>query len=317
MSWNNCEMPLRHEGQGVYGGRDALHIAVSDDEGKTWRGFREIYLDHRRNDNPAQSGDRGTAYPLGAYTKDGKIVILAGQGEGGRNPILIYPNWIVETTAESDFSNGLNDWSVYKHHGPAKGWWRARAVGCGLIPNPTDPATKCLSVRKPDDLPADGAVWNFPNGWKGTLTARVMIRKGSQGGVLCLNDRFFDPANDWGEEFAVFRLPLETDGKIGSVKTELDTWQDLKLEWDLNEPTCRVLVNGQTAGDLKPIHPTLNGLSYLRFRSTAKTIDNAGFLVDRVKVSIEDPYAPACTGEDQAAHENRYVKNVVPLWKGE
>ena len=76
VSWNNCEMPPRHEGQGVYGGRDALHIAVSDDEGQTWRGFREIYLDHRRNENPASSGDRGTAYPLGAFTADGKIVDL-------------------------------------------------------------------------------------------------------------------------------------------------------------------------------------------------------------------------------------------------
>ncbi|MEQ9068126.1 MAG: sialidase family protein, partial [Gimesia chilikensis] len=87
--WNNCEMPPRADGAGVYGGRDALHIAVSEDEGKTWRGFREIYLDHRRNDNPAKNGDRGTAYPLAAYTNDGRLVVLAGQGKGGRNPILI------------------------------------------------------------------------------------------------------------------------------------------------------------------------------------------------------------------------------------
>ena len=81
-------MPPRADGAGVYGGRDALHIAVSEDEGKTWRGFREIYLDHRRNDNPAKNGDRGTAYPLAAYTNDGRIVVLAGQGKGGRNQEL-------------------------------------------------------------------------------------------------------------------------------------------------------------------------------------------------------------------------------------
>jgi hypothetical protein len=148
--WNNCEMPPRHKGQGVYGGRDALHVAVSDDEGRTWRGFREIYLDHRRNDNPARSGDRGTAYPLGAYTSGGQIVVLAGQGAGGRNPILIDPQWIVETTASDDFSNGLRRWSVYKHHGPAKGWWRARAVGCKLVDNPTDSSQQSLHIRKAD-----------------------------------------------------------------------------------------------------------------------------------------------------------------------
>lgn len=314
VTWNNCEMPPRHEGQGVYGGRDALHIAVSEDEGRTWRGFREIYLDHRRNDSFAKTGDRGTAYPFGSYTADGKIVILAGQGEGGRNPILIDPDWITETEAETDFTNGLSDWSVYKHHGPAKGWWQARAVGCDLVANPTDSTLKCLHVRKSDELPADGATWNFPNGWKGTLTARVMIRRGSQGAVLCLNDRFFDPSVDWGEEFAVFRLPLEDDGRIGSVKANPDTWQDVKMEWDLSVPLCRVFVNGQPAGELKPIHPTLNGLSYVRFRSTAKAMDNEGILVDRVKVSISEPYAPVCTPDDQAAHEKRYVNSIVPLW---
>jgi len=181
VSWNNCEMPPRHEGQGVYGGRDALHIAVSDDEGRTWRGFREIYLDHRRNDNPARSGDRGTAYPLGAFSADGRIVMLAGQGAGGRNPILIDPQWIVETEANTDFSDGLKQWSVYKHHGPAKRWWRARAVGCQLVTNPTDSSARSLHLRKVDELAADVAVWNFPNGWSGSLTARVMIREGYQG----------------------------------------------------------------------------------------------------------------------------------------
>ncbi|MEX0820363.1 MAG: sialidase family protein, partial [Pirellulaceae bacterium] len=93
VSWNNCEMPPRHEGEGVYGGRDALHIAVSDDEGQTWRGFRE----------------------------------------------------------------------------------------------------------------------------KGSVTARMMIHAGSHGGIICLNDRMFDPANDYGEEFAIFQIGIGADGSIGSA----------------------------------------------------------------------------------------------------
>jgi hypothetical protein len=86
VAWNNCELPLRHQGQGVYGGRDALHIAVSDDDGRTWRGFREIYLDFRRNDNPERSGDRGTAYPLGAYTEDGHDRHPRRSGPGRAQP---------------------------------------------------------------------------------------------------------------------------------------------------------------------------------------------------------------------------------------
>ncbi len=313
-AWNNCEMPPRQDGQGVYGGRDALHIAVSQNEGKTWRGFREIYLDHRRNGNPARSGDRGTAYPLGAYTDDGTIVMLAGQGAGGRNPILIDPKWIVETNATTDFSDGLKQWSVYKHHGPAKRWWQARADGARLIANPTDPDSQCLQVRKADDLPADGATWNFPNGWKGTLTARMMIPEGSQGGMLCLNDRMFDPGNDFGEEFAVFRVGIGANGTIGSTRLMAGRWHDVQLNWDLDKRTCRLLVNGQPAGDVPLRNKSLNGISYVRFRSAAKKTDAQGFLVARVAVAVADPFAPSVTAAQVAAHEKRYVEKVVPHW---
>ncbi|MCC6486880.1 MAG: exo-alpha-sialidase, partial [Candidatus Hydrogenedentes bacterium] len=108
--WNNCEMPPRHEGQGVYGGRDALHGAISDDEGRTWQGFREIYRDARRNESPPHSGDRGTAYPLPSYSEDGYLMVIAGQGGGGRNVVFIDPAWLTATRAYDDFSHGLEDW---------------------------------------------------------------------------------------------------------------------------------------------------------------------------------------------------------------
>jgi len=314
VTWNNFEMPLRHQGEGVYGGRDALHIAISPDEGRTWRGFREIYLDHRRHDNPAKSGDRGTAYPLGAYTADGRIVVIAGQGAGGRRPLLIDPQWILETRARTDFSAGLEQWSVYKHHGPAVGWWRARAVGCELVEHPADPARRCLRIGKPDELPADGATWNFPNGWKGSLTTRVMLRRGSKGALLSLTDRMFDPTNALGEAFAVFQtsLTLDSDGAWTALKP--DRWHDVTLEWDLERSECRLLVDGQQTAQMRLRQQTLNGISYVRFRSTATEVDSAGLLLDSVSVRIENPTAPPRTRAEQLAHEQRYVKDVVPRW---
>lgn len=307
--WNNCEMPARAEGEGVYGGRDALHIAVSDDEGKTWRGFREIYLDHRRNDNPAKNGDRGTAYPLGACTSDGHIVVLAGQGKGGRNPILIDPEWIVETTASTDFTEGLKQWSTYTHHGPARRWWRARAAGAALIDHPDDKTRKCLHVRKQPELPADGATWNFPNGWKGSLEARIKVPSGSQGSSIALNDRMFDPTNDFGEELAVFRVSLS------DLNLTPDQWHTLRFDWDLSNRLCSLKIGDQQPVELPVRHPTLNGLSYVRFRSTAKEMDPSGILVEQVTVKITDPFAPACSAQEQRANEQRYVKEVVPSWK--
>jgi hypothetical protein len=306
--WNNCEMPPRADGQGVYGGRDALHITVSDDDGKTWRGFREIYLDHRRDGNPAKSGDRGTAYPLGAYTSDGRIVVLAGQGTGGRNPILIDPEWITETNAATDFSDGLKQWSTYIHHGPAKRWWRARATGAVLAKHPDDASRKCLQIRKQPQLPGDGATWNFPNAWKGSLTARVMVRSGFKGADLTLNDRMFDPANDFGEEFSVFRVSL------GNLDLPPNEWSELHLDWDLSKKRCQLTVNGQRVSEMAWQHPTLNGLSYVRFRSTAEEPDPVGLLVEKVVISVIDPFAPPVTADAQRTHEKRYVERIVPRW---
>jgi hypothetical protein len=124
----------------------------------------------------------------------------------------------------------------------------------------------------------------------------------------------FDPANDFGEEFAVFRADIAPGGRMGETTLAPDEWHDIALNWDLDVPECQLLIDGKNAGVLNVRHPTLNGISYVRFRSAAKEFDTAGFLVDQVDVSIEDPYAPACSREAQIEQERRYVQQVVPYW---
>ncbi|MBX7210367.1 MAG: glycoside hydrolase [Verrucomicrobiaceae bacterium] len=313
LTWNNCELPLKHESVGVYGGRDALHIAISSDDGRTWQGFREIYLDHRRNDNPAASGDRGTAYPLGAFTEDGQIVILAGQGKGGRNPILVDPDWITATSAESDFHDGLAQWTTYQHIGPAKRWWRARRVGCELIETPGERGTRSLHVRHvaSTDAPSepDTAVWNFPNGWRGELTARIRLPAGSQGALFSLNDRFFDPSNTLGEDAAVFQARVTADN------AKPDEWHTLSLRWYLTSGNCEYRLDDKLVSEL-PLHShTLNGVSYLRIRSAAAKPDPHGVIISHVKAQISNPNAPAVTREEITAWQQEYVKTIVPRWQ--
>lgn len=74
-------------------------------------------------------------------------------------------------------------------------------------------------------------------------------------------------------------------------------------------------MNGEATATLPLRHETLNGLSYLRFRSTATSRDEAGFLVESVEVKVEDAYAPEVTAEQMAAQEKRYVEQIVPRWK--
>ena len=148
--WNSCESSPAHEGAGVYVNRDALHVAVSDDEGVTWRGFREVYRDPMENETPPDS-DRGTAYPTPPVFADGRMVFLTGQGEGRRNLISVDPRWITLTHHEDDFSGGLGQWIAFKAIGPAEHWRRARVPGPRLTDHPSRAGAKVLRLRKPDE----------------------------------------------------------------------------------------------------------------------------------------------------------------------
>lgn len=303
--WNNYEMPPRHEGAGVYGGRDALHAAISDDEGKTWRGFREVYRDPFRNEPPPLQCDRGTAYPTPPVMAGGKILFLTGQGPKRRNLISVDPRWLTLTHHEDDFANGLEGWIAFKAFGPAKGWWRDRVQGPAVIDHPTRAGAKVLHIRRPDEKPPDGAVWNFPIGSAGKLTLRIMLNEGFGGGSIALNDHCFNPCDDNGERAAIFSARIDSDGRIGTgPKLECRRWYTLDLDWDLAKRQCSVLLDGNRAEVLKQRHATANGICYLRLRSTAEAIDKAGYLVDSVAVDIADPIAPARTHE-----QNMYIFN--------
>ena len=288
--WNNCEIPPRLDGHGVYGGRDALHAAISDDEGKTWRGFREVYRDPRRNELPTKR-DRGTAYPSTPVACGGKIYLVTGQGEGRRIVLQVDPDWLLQTHKKEDFANGLDGWSVFTSFGPAfdPGARRKRAQGPRLVDHPAKKGAKVLHVRRPEDRPGDGAVWNFPLGGEGKLRMRLQLQEGFGGAVVALADRFFNPTDDNGRSKSLFRLSISAEGRLDKGPAlETGRWYSLDFEWDLAKGRCLVLVDGRRTAVLPLLDEHTTGVSYLRLRSTAETTDPAGFLVESVEVDIAD-----------------------------
>jgi len=309
--WNNCEMPPRIDGQGVYGGRDAIHAAISSDDGYTWRGFREVYADPYRNETPPLRGDRGTAYPFPSFTSEGKVLLLTGQGQGRRNLVLIDPHWLTMTHREDDFSHGLDGWHVFKSFGPATHWWRDRTEGATLVEHPTRPGAKALFLRRPDKREPDGATWNFPLGWKGTLTLSLMLRRGFAGGSIALGDRMFEPCDDNGERLAVFHIAIQPNGQLGDgPMLSFGTWSTIELRWNLSIGECRFRVDGADAVKISRQCDTGNGICYLRLRSAAPRVDTAGFLVERVCAEISDPLAPPRTPKENRAAAQRYLKQM-------
>jgi lysophospholipase L1-like esterase len=287
--WNNCEQPPRYEGKlGVYGGRDALHAAYSDDEGKTWRGFREVYRDPFRNETPPRFGDRGTAYPTANVVGDHTVALSTGQGDR-RALIMVDDRWLEATTQVDDFSGGLGQWHVWKPINKPAGWWRDRQQGAKLIDHPDRSGAKVLHVRHADEHHPDAAVWNFPMGAGGTLRLRLALRQGFGGATLTLNDRFFDPNDPAGIERAIFVVPIAADGTVtgrsDGARLEPGKWHEVELTW--NRQSCGVQLDGVAVTTVDARQPALHGISYVRITSTPAGPDPAGLLVESAKVTVQ------------------------------
>lgn len=284
--WNGCEKPPRVGRDGVYGGRDVLHAAISDDECETWRGFREVYRDPTRNESPPRTGDRGTAYPMPYLAPDGKVLVMTGQGRAGAT-FAFDPDWLLETSARSDFGQGLEDWSVFKAFGPAERWWRDRTQGATLIDHPEKAGAKALWIRRPDANDGDGAVWNFPLGVRGEVRLRMLVREGFGGARVALMDRFFDPADPAGDVEAPFTLTIEPDGhlSIADVLTP-GVWHTLTLSWSLPDRMCVVAIDGTEKVWLQQAYREPLGVNYVRIRSLAESTDAEGLLIESVEAQI-------------------------------
>lgn len=312
MVWNNSDNSPNHEGKGVYGGRDAIHAAISDDEGKTWKGFREIHRDPYRNETPPKHGDRGTSYSNSPVVADGKVMLITGMGVNRRHIVSIDPNWLTLKHHSSDFSNGLEEWSVFKHIGLASGWWRDRVVGPVLVEHPSKKGGKALHIRRPDENDGDGAVWNFPNGRSGNLLLRIMLNKGFGGGSIALTDRFFNPSDSHGERLSMFNLSISNSGQLENGQSiSIGQWHNLRFSWDIANKNCDVILNGKKVYTIPLKNGTLNGLSYLRLRSTSPTKDTAGYLVESVAVDIGDNIAPEVSDDQKKTVEAQYRSNLL------
>ncbi len=285
MFWNNCQMPPRVDGQGVYAGRDALHAAISTDDGVTWRGFREVYRDPTRNGSPPKDGDRGTAYPHATLTKDGKIVLVSGQGENRRRRFLIDPEWLLETEASDDLED-LEAWHVFKGFGPAARFWRDRQQGPLLVAHPERPGDHVLQLGRVEEagLDPDGATWNFPAGRRGSVRFRLQLLENFAGGQVSLIDRFLDPSDDQGEQFAAFAWQIDDRGQIApGVILVPGQWNELELIWNVETRSCELLIDGKLVARQGLRGETPFGVSYLRLRCA----DEGGMRIDAVRVKVE------------------------------
>ncbi|MEI8244505.1 MAG: sialidase family protein [Lentisphaerota bacterium] len=304
------------EGEDVFTNRDAFHAAISEDDGKTWIGFRELLLNERRNDHDYRSsgglehGDKSVHQSTAIELPEGKILVAVGQHSRCRRFLIFDPKWLYETTRRDNFRCGLGGWSTFQYvksvAGPARGDLSGghcaynRRPGAGLVPDPDgrsrepdgQPSEVLQIARHPDIRllhEKEGAVWNFPAGKSGELRMRVRLPRGSQGAQICLVDRWFNPGDPVVKHFAQYAVDIRIIGRAGRdcIAGE-EVWRDIRISWsDSNRLDANLGVDNNVATlTLKLIRPSINGISYVHIQSLADTTDSAGILLGEIQADV-------------------------------
>lgn len=260
--WNNClRYPYAH------GGRQVLHAAISEDEGKTWIGYREVLKDPKRREPPPPGGDFGTAYPFPTAGYDGEILIRSGQGTGRSALVALDPSWLYETSQRSGFAHDLEDWTYFGTKGVER------------IPHPDKPGRYVMQVARTTPGWPAGAVWNFPNGLSGTLIMRFQTRPGFQGANLALADHYSVPWDKADHLNSLWNVRLDASTAVPG------RWHTLQIKWSVPSRTARVSIDGHRLASM-PLRQESAGANYFRIRSTASATDPAGILVEYVEASV-------------------------------
>ena len=258
----------------AYGSRNVLHVAISENEGRTWRGFREVARDPLRNEPPDSEGDYGLGYTFAMQAADGNVLFTNWVESGRERSFRLFdPDWIYETRQASDFSLGIEDWSIFG------------SKGVGLEPDPERPNGRALAVRNAEKGWPAGAVWNFPMGAKGRLEMDVKLSPGFGGTLIGMTDHFSVPWDMEDQFYNVFNLPIAADGQmLPDVKLVIGRWYHLALEWDMARRQCRVSINGKLASTIEDQRRSA-GINYLRLRSVADRPDG-GLLLRNVSTDV-------------------------------
>ncbi|MEG1937722.1 MAG: sialidase family protein [Akkermansia sp.] len=294
----------------VFTNRDTIHIALSNTNGKTWYGFREILLEEHRNkgDFATMNGpeDRGKHQSQFVQLDKNKILVSLGQHPCHRKLVIVDTGWVGEKTRATQVGKHPEEWTTHTYIPQVKGHCSYnRKASCELVPAPDTDSKKVLQIKRlnaPElvnteanvDYQNGGATWNFPNGTTGALKFKFRIANGDQakdsGLHISLMDRLFNACDTNAPDNAIFSFPivinpsphLVINGK--KIPFAPQTWHQMSIVWVNNQAS--ISLDGKPVGKLQQHQKTPNGISYIHFISTA-TQPDSGVLLDDVAVKVK------------------------------
>lgn len=266
--WNNCGAEGLAPIKWANAERSVLAAAISNDEGTTWNGYREV----GRVTTNAQ-----VSYPYADQMPDGRVIVNAAGFIASFDP-----GFLTRTVLAETFEHGIRRWSTLA------------SEGVSAVADPDGGPGKVLKMVKPKADVGSAACLNFPFGRKGTVSMKIRIEPESQGAHITLSDHYDLPGLP---RDACFPFQINNKGRVllcGSGGSWLQTpgdlapgkWHDLKLAWDCANREALLELDGVEIGRLHQ-YVCADGVCYLRIRSTAQVTDNAGIYVKSVLVETE------------------------------
>ena len=291
----------------IFTNRDLIHVAISEDDGKTWKGFRELYLNRRRNDGnygPANSSgelegvDPNVQQSQAVELPEGKVLVACGQHEQHRVMLIFDVDWIYEKERYEDFSEGAENVCVFQYETEMVGHLVLnRKIGARVVTDPLNEENKVLKICNPLDstlvIENQGATWNFPAGTKGKVDLDLYVTDACKGGFISLIDRWFNPVDTTAYKYAMFNLEITPEGYLnGKIKLQRNQWHKIQLSWTTLEKEdvhqCELYIDRQKQKIILPLkNASLHGISYLHSQSRAKEKDMGGFYVDNLSATVE------------------------------
>ena len=303
--WNNTqpmprlsakELPELHEkeldsrSEAVFTNRDVLHAAISEDNGKTWIGFREFVLNPLRNDSafrqtgfaPGEMHDKSVHQSQMLELPNGKILVAAGQGDALARMYMFDVRWLYEKGRKEEFRSGLDNVSHHLYVKSLQGTFRGFSGHCALNRLPgavmaRKPDTNVRTAReaawlvKTDDPRIiwnnPGLTWNFPAARAGTVEIGCRIE--GEGFRVGLADHWINPSDPYAAERCVASVPITRETTGGG-------WTVAKIAWNCDNGKVVLSCGKRESIPLMLVRSPRFGISYVHIQSLAKRSDCRG-----------------------------------------
>lgn len=303
-AWCNTRlMPEREDADGiwedVFTNRDANHLAISEDDGNSWIGFREVAL------NPLR--DRADFRSFGGMTEErdksvhqfemlelpyNKLLFFYGQSAHIRRVVILDLKWIYEKSRTDDLLCGMKNISAQGYLDSVVGCYRGkpddltyaghcaynRASTAVMVPSPLDDGREAMQVAAVRDRrfisPIGGAVWNFPAAAAGKVSVSMMVR--GEGLRLSLFDVWVNPTDPDAAKLAGFTTVIRRDSLPDDGR-----FHEVSLDFDCAAGCVSVGIDGKFHAKQKLTGKYPCGICYLHLQSVSDT-DFDGGLVNRL-----------------------------------